>query len=216
MLAGTVSAMLKNSPPSRTYTANPLRWCLKRPAPGRLKTTGRNRLKVTSIFVLATLIAILCIPQPSSLAQRKTPARRGKPTPTPVPDMRAEAAQVATQIKNISTFIYVYGKIVNSLEVADEQAKNKQTSPEIQEKNQKSKDALILRIRDLRAGLDNLGKVFQANPRMQVQYLKLTNATDAVINAERLAAAGRYEEAGKTLVLVVERLTDTVISMRLP
>lgn len=129
--------------------------------------------------------------------------------------MRAEASQVATQIKNVTNFIYVYGKIVNSLEVADEQVKNKQTSPEIQALNQKSKDALILRIRDLRAGLDNLAKSFKANQRLQVQYLKLNYATDAALNAERLATAGRYEEAGKTLVQVIERLTDTVISMRL-
>src|SRR5262245_3154602 len=129
--------------------------------------------------------------------------------------MRAEAAQIATQIKNVSNFLYVYGKIVNSLEVADEQVKNKQTSPEIQAKNQKSKDALILRIRDLRAGLENLAKSFQANQRLQVQYLKLNFATDAVTNAERLATAGSYEEAGKALVLVIERLTDTLISMRL-
>ena len=129
--------------------------------------------------------------------------------------MRAEAAQVATQIKNVSNFIYVYGKIVNSLELADEQVKNKQTSPEIQAKNQKSKDALILRIRDVRAGLENLANGFQGNSRMQVQYLKLTYAIDSVINAERLATSGRYEDAGKTLVQVVERLTDTVLSMRL-
>jgi hypothetical protein len=172
-------------------------------------------LKRISIFVLAALIAVVCAQQESSLAQKRKPAPRAKPTPTPAPDMRAEAAQVATQIKNISNFIYVYGKIVNSLEVADEQVKNKLTSPEIQAQNQKSKEALILRIRDLRAGLDNLAKSFQANPRLQVQYLKLTYATDSVINAERLASAGRYEEAGKTLVLVIERLTDTVISMRL-
>ena len=173
-------------------------------------------MKRISIIVLAALISTIWAPQHSSLAQKKRPAPRAKPTPTPAPDMRAEAAQIATQIKNVSNFIYVYGKIVNSLEVADEQVKNKQTSPEIQAINQKSKDALILRIRDLRAGLENLGKSFQANPRLQVQYLKLTYATDSVINAERFAAAGRYEEAGKALVLVIERLTDTVISMRLP
>ena len=182
-------------------------------------------MKRISIFVLSALIAIVCALQTSSLAQKpqtsssaaqkKRPAPRAKPTPTPVPDMRAEASQVATQIKNISNFIYVYGKIVNSLEVADEQVKNKQTSPEIQARNQKSKDALILRISDLRVGLENLAKSFQANPRLQVQYLKLTHATDAVLNAQRLASSGQYDEAGKSLVAAVERLTDTMVSMRL-
>src|SRR5262245_63739509 len=75
--------------------------------------------------------------------QQKRPMRGVKPTPTPTPDMRAEAAQVATQIKNVSNFIYIYGKVVNGLEVADEQAKNNQTSPEIQTKTKASRDALI-------------------------------------------------------------------------
>jgi hypothetical protein len=56
---------------------------------------------------------------------------------------------------------------------------------------------------------------FQANPRLQVQYLKLAYATEAALNAERLAATGRYNDAGKFLITVVERLTDTIISMRL-
>ena len=31
---------------------------------------------------------------------------------------------MVTQIKNVSNFIYIYGKVVNGLEVADEQAKS--------------------------------------------------------------------------------------------
>jgi len=160
-------------------------------------------------------MALICAPQPPSLAQKKKPASRAKPAPTPVPDMRPEATQVATQIKNVSNFIYVFGKIVNTLEVAEDQAKRNQTSPEIQAKNKKSKDALIASINGLRAGLENVTRSFQANPRLQVQYLKLSYATEAAANAERLATAGRYDEAGKMLVTVIERLTDTMISMRL-
>jgi hypothetical protein len=173
-------------------------------------------LKRISIFALAVLLAIILAPQMGSLAQQKrTPARRPTTTPTPVADMRPDALKVADQIKNVSSFIYVYGKIVNTLEVADEQAKKNQTSAEIQAKNQKSKDQLVATIRGVRAGLENLAKGFQANPRMQVQFLKITNATEAAANAERLAAAGRYDDAGKALVTVVDRLTETLISMRL-
>lgn len=129
--------------------------------------------------------------------------------------MRPEALQVAAQIKNVSNFIYVFGKIVNGLEIAEDQAKRNESSPAIQAKTKQSKDALVARISDLRAGLENLARSFQANPRLQVQYLKLSYATEAAANAERLAAAGRYDEAGKTLVIVIERLTDTMISMRL-
>jgi hypothetical protein len=180
-------------------------------------------LKRVSIFTVIVLIALGAASQARSAAQQKQqpkqqqkrPTRGARPTPTPAPDMRAEASEVAAQIKNVSNFIYIYGKVVNGLEVADEQAKSDQASPDIQAKIKESKDKLIAKIKDVRIGLEDLANNFQANPRLQVQYLKLSYATEAVLNAERLAAAGRYNDAGKFLVTVVERLTDTIISMRL-
>jgi hypothetical protein len=178
-------------------------------------------LKRVSIFTVIVLIALGAASQARSIAQQKQqpkqqqkrPTRGMKPTPTP--DMRAEASEVAAQIKNVSNFIYIYGKVVNGLEVADEQAKGNLASPETQAKIKESKDKLIAKIKDVRIGLEDLTNNFQSNPRLQVQYLKLAYATEAALNAERLAATGRYNDAGKFLVTVVERLTDTIISMRL-
>jgi len=178
-------------------------------------------LKRVSIFTLIVLIALGAASQARSLTQQrqqpkqqqKRPTRRVKPTPTPTPDMRAEASEVVTQIKNVSNFIYIYGKVVNGLEVADDQAKSNLASPETQAKIKESKDKLIAKIRDVRIGLEDLANKFQANPRLQVQYLKLAYATEAALNAERLAAAGRYNDAGRFLVTAVERLADTIVSM---
>jgi hypothetical protein len=180
-------------------------------------------LKRVSIFTVIVLIALGAASQARSIAkqkqqprqQQKRPTRGVKPTPTPTPDMRAEASEVAAQIKNVSNFIYIYGKVVNGLEVADEQAKSSQTSPETQTRIKESKATLTAKIKDVRIGLENLANNFQANPRLQVQYLKVSYATEAALNAERLAAAGRFNDAGKYLVTVVERLADTIISMRL-
>ena len=178
-------------------------------------------MKRVSIFTLIVLIALCAASQAHSLAQqkqqpkqqKKRPTRGVKPTPTPTPDMRAEASEVVTQIRNVSNFIYIYGKVVNSLEVADEQAKSNLASPETQARIKESKDKLIAKIKDVRIGLEDLASKFQANPRLQVQYLKLAYATEAALNAERLAAAGRYNDAGKFLVTAVERLADTIVSM---
>ncbi len=171
-------------------------------------------MKRTSIIVLTFLAALFVAEQASSFAQR--PKRRpATPAPTPVPDMRPEALQVAEQIKNVSRFIYIYGKVVNSLQVAEEEAKRGQVSPNVQAINKKSKDALITNINGLRAGLNAMVAKFQGNPRLQVQSLRLSSAADAVANAEQLATAGKYDEAGKALVIAVERLTDTLTTMRL-
>jgi hypothetical protein len=153
-------------------------------------------LKRVSIFIAIVLITLAAGSQALSLAQQKKPqqkkpVRSAKPASAPGPDMRAVAAQVAEQVKNVSIFIYIYGKIVNGLEVADEQTKNNLTSPETQDAVKKSKDKLIAKIRDLRAGLEELANNVQGNQRLQVQYLKLSYANEAALDVERLAVAER-------------------------
>lgn len=166
------------------------------------------------LVVLATVLAfpLASIAQKKSTGTRKRPA--AKPTPVPVADTKVEAGQVADQIKNFSKFVYVYGKVVNGLAVAEDQAKQGKMSPTAATQNQQSKDALLQNIRNLKAGVEGVARNFQNNPRLQVQYLKIAFAVDAAGDAEKLAAAGRYDEAGKALVTVIERLTDTVVAMR--
>lgn len=172
-------------------------------------------MKRVSIFTLTFLVALCCELALSSSAQQKPRRRAATPAPTPAPDMRAEARQVAMQITNFSKFIYVYGKVANTLEISEDQAKGQKVPAQVQEKNKQSKDQIVAHINGLRAGLIATVKSFQANPRLQVQYLKISAAADAAASAEQLATAGRYNEAGNALVTVIERLADTIISMRL-
>ena len=173
--------------------------------------------RYSTIALLIALTALCAFPL-VSIAQKKAPSTKNrrvvKPTPTPTPDTKVEAGQVAEQIKNFSKFIYVYGKVVNGLEVAEDQAKQNKVSAEVAAKNQQSRAALVQNIRNLKAGLDGVARNFQNNSRLQIQYLKISFAVDAAGDAEKLAAAGRYDEAGKSLVTVIERLTDTVMAMR--
>lgn len=176
-------------------------------------------MKRYSTVVLLVALAIACVFPLVSIAQKKpAPAKNRrpvtKPTPTPTPDTRVEAGQVAEQIKNVSKFIYIYGKVVNGLQIAEDQAKENKVSPAAAAQNQKSRDALVQNIRNLKVGVEGLVRSFQNNSRLQVQALKVAFALDAANDAERLAAAGRYDEAGKSLIAVVERLTDTMMAMR--
>jgi hypothetical protein len=184
-------------------------------------------LKRVTIFTAIVLIALGALSQAHSFAQQqqqqqqqkqrpRKPAAGAKSKPTPTPDMRAEATQVAAQIKKVSNFIYIYGKVVNGFQFAEEQAKkDNQTSAKAQALSKENKDKLVASIDGVRAEIEGLAKSFEGNPRMQVQYLKLNFATGAALDAERLAAAGQYDDAGKSLVAVVERLMDAIMSMRL-
>jgi len=166
-----------------------------------------------------SLLALVCAFSIPTNAQKKAPSKRRPakttPTPAPVVDMRNEAAQVAEQIKNITKFLYIYGKVQNSLEIADEQAKRGQSDAKIVAENQKSKDALVVLINGLRMGTNNLLKSWEGNSKLQVQSLKLIKASDAIGMAEQYAAASRYKEAADALVIAVERMTETMISMKM-
>ena len=173
-----------------------------------------KRLTAFTMF----LILLCAFPTFTPAQKSRSKSRRGTaaaPAPTPVPDMRPEAALVAEQIKSISKFLFVYGKIVNGLEIAEDQAKRGQVSPAVQTKNKQNRDALVASITGLKTGLDGVVKNFQANPRMQVQYLKISYAAESVATAEQLASGGQYDEAGKSLAAAVDKLTDVIMSMRL-
>lgn len=145
----------------------------------------------------------------------KRPAPKPAPTPTPAPlNLGAEAAQVAEQIKLITRFLYIYGKVTNGLEIAEEQNRRGELSQAAVAQNRQSKETVVSNLSGLRLGVSNLLTRFQNNSRLQVQYLKISNAVDAVTNAERLASNSRFDEAGKSLVQAIERLTDVLLSLR--
>lgn len=159
---------------------------------------------------LAVLLLIICA-TPAALVAQKKPAPRRKttaPTPTPTPILKTAATQVAEQLKLVTRFVYLYGKIANGLEFADEKTKTGETKPEVTAKNQQAARAVVASISGLKAGIDKVALTLKADDRLQVHYLKLTSATDAISNAEQLAAAGRFDEAGKALVVAVEKLAD--------
>jgi hypothetical protein len=178
----------------------------------------RNRLKRTTIVSLAATLMLLCALPLISTAQRKSSGaqrrRPAAPAPTPAPDLRAEAAQVAEQIKNFSKFLYGFGKVTNGFEIAEDQTKRGEMNPAAAAIIQKNKEAVYKQVSTLRAGLDGLAQGLKAKPSLQVQYLKISYAAEAAAEAERLAAATRWDETGKALNTVIERLAEGLVSFR--
>ena len=172
-----------------------------------------------SVGMCGTLLLFASPLTTASAQRRKTQAKRPvpKPTPTPTPaplNTSAEAAQVAEQIKLITRFLFIYGKVTNGLEMAEEQSRRGELPQAALAQNRQSKETVVSNISGLRQGVANLLTRFQNNSRLQVQYLKVSNAIDAVTNAERLASSSRFDEAGKSLVLAIERLTDVLLALR--
>ena len=63
-------------------------------------------------------------------------------------------------------------------------------------------------------GLDNLEIYFRNSPELEPYYVKLVGSASGAATAEEQAAGGHVEQAGHTLLAVVNRLTDVLVAMR--
>jgi hypothetical protein len=168
-----------------------------------------------SVIILCALLLALSSGALAQKKKRTTPQRKpAAPAPAPKPDTTMEATQVANSLKALTKFIFLYGKIVNGLEVADEQAKHSRLSPRVIEQNIENKNGVLNGIGGLKEQVDKLGQVLQANPRLQVPYINLAGVTQKIVEAQELVKTNRYDEAGRSLVTATERLTDILMQVK--
>ena len=140
-------------------------------------------------------------------AQRRTTPQRTQPRST-LSQTQANAARIklSDQIKNLTRFIYLYGRISKDLETVSSQAESAEVA-------RRTKSALLASFTNLRDGLDQLERQFRFAPGLERNYQKLQGVAQRVADAESQVSAGRYDQAGKVLVDVVAQLTDVLLEM---
>lgn len=151
---------------------------------------------------------------------RKQPVKRPAVTPKTaatgtVPQATAAAiavgaGKVSTQIKNVSKFIYALGGIAQGIEAID---KDTRANKAARDANDANKGKVMQSIRNVRAGLASLEVEFRTNANLRKFLPHLQGITDLSAESEDLATAGQFSAAGKPLLLVVERLADTLAAM---
>jgi hypothetical protein len=166
----------------------------------------------------ASLAAILIVPA-ATMGQTRSRSTRPRPAPKsttqPVSAVRtAGATRVADQIKNMTKFIYLLGGVTSGIAALDEAARRNEASPQLLEQNQASKARVKRSIQDFREGLDKLETDFRATPDLQPYYIKLAGSAAGAATAEEQAAANQFDAAGRTLLNVINRLTDVLLIMR--
>lgn len=169
---------------------------------------------------LVIIAAILLLLPVMTFGQSRTRRTRGAAAPATstaqqVTAIRNEgAAKIAVQIKNLTAFLYRLGGVTKGLQELDAAAKAAGASPAVVQQNEQSKARIKSSFADFRAGLDNLEIHFRTTPGLQSYYLKLAGSAEGAANGEALAAAGQFDQAGRRLLGVVDRLTDTLAIMR--
>jgi hypothetical protein len=154
---------------------------------------------------------VQALPQARRTQKQRAPA----PKPQATSDFREEAGQIANQLKLLTRFLFVYGKISNGLETADEQARRGESSDALQTKIKLDKADVVNNLGNIKAGLENVAQSLKAKPQLRAPYIKLSDAVEVVANAQRLAAANRFDEAGKALLGAADRLSDLLVELAL-
>jgi preprotein translocase subunit SecG len=181
------------------------------------KTKRRNHLKRITLLLIVAMLA-----SPLSIAAQ-TRKRTTKSTKHPSAAAAAQqanevktagATRVADQIKFLTKFIYLLGGIANGLAMVDEAARRNEASPEVVKKNEQSKATVRSSITGFRESLDKLEIDFRGTPELQPYYIKLAGVAAGAATAEQQAVAGQFDASGRSLLAVVNRLTDVLLLMR--
>ena len=172
--------------------------------------------------VIVTIVSILLLStavfSQSRSRTTKRPAPSAKTTKTAEEQAVAlarstGATKVADQIKNLTRFLYLLGGVAKQIEELDVAARSNQGSATVLQQNEQNKARLRSTFQDFRVGLDQLEIHFRSTPGLESYYLKLAGSASGAATAESHAAAGRFDQAGRTLLGVVNRLADVLVAM---
>lgn len=173
------------------------------------KMMNKNLLKIT-IFAICILGFTF-----SADAQRRRSTTRAKTPASTVSntDVKAGAEKVSVQVKNATKFLYLLGSVANGIETIDKDTRAGKVSREIQDKNAQFKRDVLQSLRNLRAGMIALEVEFRTKPALQKYQVNLQGISDMTGRAEDLANGGEFVESGKMLLIVVEKLSDTLVAL---
>ena len=178
---------------------------------GMKKRFGLKRACILAVACLMLLPASALSQQRRRTTKRSTRATATQPK---TDNLREGASRVAEKVKVLTRFLYLLGRVSSSLEAADDMARRNEASRAAVEQIQQKKAEVKTTLRNVREGLDELEIHFRTTPDLQRYYTKLAGVASGAATAEDQAAANRFDQAGRSLLDVVNRLTDVLLEMR--
>ena len=173
-----------------------------------------NRIVILAITCLLLAPAVSLAQTRSRTTRRSATTKTSSSSQTAVAIRIDGANRIAIQIKNLTAFLYLLGGVAKGMQDLDTAATSGNASPAAAQQNEQNKAKIKASFEDFRVGLDNLEIYFRGTPGLQSYYLKLAGSAEGAATAENLAASGQFDRAGRTLLGVVNRLTDTLAIMR--
>ncbi|HUQ31130.1 MAG TPA: hypothetical protein VM095_03375 [Pyrinomonadaceae bacterium] len=174
----------------------------------------------------AVILSIICLVLSSAPLvgqnRQRTTGRRSAPRSSSRADASQNnsearafgASRVADQIKVLTRFLYLLGGVAKGIESADAAERAGEATPAQIEQTRRSKATVKESLRNVREGLDNLEIDFRTKPELLRYYTKLAGVASGAAAAEDQAASNQFDQAGRSLLGVVNRLTDVLLEMR--
>ncbi len=169
---------------------------------------------LSSVAIILVCIFCLNLSANAQKVKRRTPTKN-PPTATATTgfsgnDIKDESEKISIQIKNLTKFIYLLGGIANVLEDDDKNAKARK----LPMPNKDKKEAVINSIHNVRVGIIALESDFRTKPKLKPYLPNIQGVSDMCANAEDLAVGGQFYASGKSLLEVVNKLTDVLKNLR--
>ncbi len=173
--------------------------------------------------IITMTIGLLLLPAPLLAQNRQRRTSSGRSTPrtgratgdyAAAAERNAGAKLVADQIKVLTRFLYLLGGVAKGIEAADVAARAGEATPTQVQQTERSKATVKNSLQNVREGLDQLEIDFRTKPELQRFYTSLAGVAAGAATAEDQAAANQLDQAGRSLLNVVNRLTDVLLEMR--
>ena len=144
--------------------------------------------------------------------RRSTPQKRRTPAAAASSRLdqtrfNAQRLELAGLSKDLTRFLYLYGRLSKDLELTGSQTGSADAT------NQ-TKAGLIRSIGDMRDRLDQLESHFRFEAALRTQYQTLQGVSAGAEQAAQQANANRFDQAGRTLLDVANKLTDVLMEMQ--
>lgn len=168
----------------------------------------------TLTAVLLTCLMLLGS-APLSAAQtrtrRSTPQRRRTPAASSASSLdqtkfNGVRLQLAGLNKDLTRFLYLYGRLSKDLELTSAQAESADVAG-------RTKAGLLENVGVMRDRLDQLEGQFRFTKGLERQFQMLQGVSRRADEAAQHVSANRYDQAGRVLLEVSNRLTDVLTEM---
>ncbi len=141
----------------------------------------------------------------SSTPQRRRPAASSS-SPLDATRFNAQRLELAALSKDLTRFLYLYGRLSKDLELTGAQADSSDAAG-------RTKAGLLDSVRVMRDRLDQLEGRFRFTKGLESQYQSLQGISRQADAAAANVSADRYDQAGRVLLEVSNKLTDVLLEM---